>query len=352
MESSIKYIKEYDSLRAIAVIFVIISHSFPNSSIIHKMPFGFIGVSFFFVLSGKLITSILLNAKSSKNTLSNNLKTFYVRRTIRIFPAYYLFLGTCLFLGSIDMKEHYLYFLSYTQNILFFKTANYAGMLSPTWTLAVEEQFYLIWPLFILLIRKKYLKKAIIACIIISPLFRVFAILLAQKYNQSSALNLALMPSNLICLCIGGLLSLLESEESVLLTFIYNKFVPFVALIISLPIIHFTKNGFLVSIMQQVLISILSVWTLYSISANKDYFLNKVLKNKITTYLGKISYGMYLYHTIASVLIFKLFGYSFDSKSDIRLFTYNLLSTITVSSISWFLFEKSINSFKKYISYE
>jgi peptidoglycan/LPS O-acetylase OafA/YrhL len=160
------------------------------------------------------------------------------------------------------------------------------------------------------------------------------------------------MPSNLICLCIGGLLSLLESEESVLLTFIYNKFVPFVALIISLPIIHFTKNGFLVSIMQQVLISILSVWTLYSISANKDYFLNKVLKNKITTYLGKISYGMYLYHTIASVLIFKLFGYSFDSKSDIRLFTYNLLSTITVSSISWFLFEKSINSFKKYISYE
>lgn len=348
-----RYIKEFDTLRFFAVTLVIISHSFPNVAWVHKIPLGMIGVSFFFVLSGKLITSILLYEKNNLTTnLGIKLKTFYIRRALRIFPAYYLFLFLVFLLGNEDLKNNLIYYLSYFQNILFFKRVEYSGALSPTWTLAVEEQFYLLWPLFILIIASKRLYGYTIAIILLSPLFRIAVTIVCKYIGQSSGLNLALMPSNLICLCSGALLAYVEYYKKYLLMTLQKAVFVLVPLVVFLPLIVITKNGFIESIIYQILISVVSVWLLNVIANNGQNFMVKLLNNKVANYLGKISYGLYLYHTIAIAVVAKLLGVNFNFGTNIFFnFIIDYLVLILFASVSWFLFEKPISNLKKYFCY-
>lgn len=349
-----RYIKEYDSLRFFAVLLVIISHGFPNTAWLHKIPLGMIGVSFFFVLSGKLITSILLQERDNENNnVWQKLKVFYIRRSLRIFPAYYLFLLLNLYLNNPELKQHFLYFIFYLQNILFFKTVQYAGALSPTWTLAVEEQFYLLWPFFILLIKPKYLKSLILISILISPIFRVVVTVVCKAFNQSSGLNLALMPSNLICLAGGGLLAFFEYKKHYIIQKLLDIKIPLASIIIFIPAIIIIKNQFAESILYQIIITILSIWLLNYIANSSNHKSFVFLKNRVTTYLGRISYGLYLYHTVALTLIVRIFSNKliFTISSDLGNFFVEMIALVLFSSVSWFCFEKPINSLKKHFKY-
>ena len=121
------YIKQLDSVRAIAVILVIITHWFPETNKLNIYTSIFNGVDIFFVLSGFLITRILLqnrlDAKSSTVTKSAVVKNFFVRRILRIFPIYYLLIFLLLVFASTtgtDIKNSFPYFLTYTANIYFY----------------------------------------------------------------------------------------------------------------------------------------------------------------------------------------------------------------------------------------
>jgi hypothetical protein len=154
------YRPDVDGLRAIAVIAVVIFHAFPS-----LLPGGFVGVDMFFVISGYLITGLLIRENAEG---SLKLSTFYARRIKRIFPALLLVLTCCLAAGWIFLTSEEYYSLgkytaggaAFLNNFMFWKAAGYfdsAAITKPLlhlWSLAIEEQFYLVWPLMILAIFK------------------------------------------------------------------------------------------------------------------------------------------------------------------------------------------------------
>src|ERR1700682_626933 len=153
-EFRLGYRPELDGVRGISILLVLLLHFTPK-----LMPGGYFGVDIFFVLSGFLITSLLLQEWARKNSIS--LKDFYIRRALRLGPGlavYLLLVGAyaCVFLDKGNARGMYLGIvltLSYISNwVMAFKPDFLPGLLAITWSLAVEEQFYLVWPLILSLL--------------------------------------------------------------------------------------------------------------------------------------------------------------------------------------------------------
>ena len=167
-----------DGLRAIAFLLVFALHT-------DYLQIGWVGVSLFFVLSGFLITGILLDMKKSFSSKDYFIK-FYGRRFLRIFPLYYFYLLLIVLLTtwliSIPFRPRYMqivldqiwYAVFYVYDF-FFATASFqqSRFLDHFWSLSVEEQFYIFWPLLILLVPEKWLKKLFISFIVLGPAFRL-----------------------------------------------------------------------------------------------------------------------------------------------------------------------------------
>jgi len=167
-----------DGLRAVAFLLVFAFHT-------NYLDIGWIGVQFFFVLSGFLITGILLDMKKSLSPSRYFIK-FYGRRFLRIFPLYYFYLilmsGVVAWLIAISYRpaymqifQHQVWYAVFYIYDLFFGTifVKYSYFLDHFWSLSVEEQFYVFWPLLILLVPEKWLKKLFIAIIGLAPIFRI-----------------------------------------------------------------------------------------------------------------------------------------------------------------------------------
>jgi len=181
-----------DGLRGTAILMVIACHvrvestaSYFDRGLLHALDFGQHGVDLFFVLSGFLITGILLDSKGSPSYF----RTFYLRRTLRIFPLYYLYLGLRLLLiptlaqrlhvpssPLIAAQSHGAFFWLYGSNLLsfFYPDASIGGGLMHLWSLAVEEQFYLVWPLLIFFVPRRALTCVCIAVILGGAALRVY----------------------------------------------------------------------------------------------------------------------------------------------------------------------------------
>jgi peptidoglycan/LPS O-acetylase OafA/YrhL len=165
-----------DGLRAISILCVIYGHllfapSFTARALVSLVNPAGLGVRLFFVISGFLITSILLKERAQTGTIS--LRRFYYRRLLRIFPAYYVFLA-CVFalawLGVIALeRSDFFYTLTYTFNM---KGRQDTWWVGHTWSLAVEEQFYLLWPLVLQRCRRSTALKVALASAFIPPIAR------------------------------------------------------------------------------------------------------------------------------------------------------------------------------------
>jgi peptidoglycan/LPS O-acetylase OafA/YrhL len=174
----LNYRREIDGLRALAIVPVIVFHFFPS-----KFPLGYLGVDLFFVISGYLITRIMIDKHETKTF---SFRDFYVRRARRILPATLsVLIVTSLFsiglLSSTDLlryTESLVATLSFVANIYFWRTGGYFGTndeLKPLlnmWSLGVEEQFYLIFPIVLFaifrVIRKRQFQLLAIACLAVS----------------------------------------------------------------------------------------------------------------------------------------------------------------------------------------
>ena len=173
---TVQHMAQLDTLRAFAVIGVLATHYMPTSRFAGYYAMG--GVRLFFVLSGFLITSILLKSRSimesGKQLPRFTLFRFYVRRFLRIFPLYYFVLAVAAIADVTNVRETLLWNVTYLSNVYFFTRGHWAGPVSHFWSLAVEELFYLVWPWLILFTPRRFLMRLIICLIIIGPLFRIW----------------------------------------------------------------------------------------------------------------------------------------------------------------------------------
>jgi len=155
------HIKGLDALRAIAVLMVMISHFLEGSSFIYSLNLGHFGVMLFFMLSGFLISRIILNEKRKNTPLKTFLKAFYARRALRIFPLFYLAIGVFSILG-IGFGDFIWWHITYTTNFLLAKIGS-GFMGTHFWSLAVEEQFYLLYPAVLFAIPRKSERKLLVS---------------------------------------------------------------------------------------------------------------------------------------------------------------------------------------------
>lgn len=294
-----KYIKQLDSLRAIAVVLVIISHWIPANYMINRIPNGAIGVDMFFVLSGFLITRILFNSRNKAELLhtptSKLVKNFYIRRTLRIFPIYYLVIFLLLIFHQstgTNIQSAFLYFATYTSNFYFYRIQGWEGMLSHLWSLAVEEQFYLIWPWIILFLNKKYFLPVILCFIGIG--------IVSQIIMSDVPISTVLTFTCFDAFGLGALLSWQLTFKPHTLKRFYAGLSIGTVLILALYIFGITHNQW-AFIPIRTAVSVGALWLItyiiVSLGTGKLRF-KFIFNNSVLIFLGKISYGLYLYHNI------------------------------------------------------
>ena len=300
----INYRPEIDGLRAIAVVLVIIYHAEIIISDYVLFRGGFIGVDIFFVISGYLITSIIF--KELLHTDNFLFKRFYERRIRRLFPVFiFIILATIPIswlyltpLAFVDFSKSVLYSIGFTSNLYFYfsgqEYAALSGFYKPflhTWSLSVEEQYYLLFPFIFFLIFKffkKYLIAIIIFLFIISLVFADFG---SRNFNS---LNFYILPSRIWELLFGSIIFYLEFKKKIPRIKILNLTLPLVGIIlIGWSALYFNHNLRHPSLYT--LIPVFGAGIIICFS-NKDDIFNKLLSTKIFVGTGLISYSLYLWH--------------------------------------------------------
>ncbi|MFO0807411.1 MAG: acyltransferase [Gemmataceae bacterium] len=154
-KSVLAHMPQIDGLRTLAVGLVVVQHSF---TALDAWPLGFLGVRLFFVISGFLITAGLLATRGEIDdglgTTVDGIRNFYLRRSLRIFPIYYLLLIAVAVFGNADVRSRLVWLFTYLTNYDIVLRGNYDAPINHLWSLAVEEQFYLVWPWLILFVRR------------------------------------------------------------------------------------------------------------------------------------------------------------------------------------------------------
>lgn len=350
-----KFYPKLDSLRAIAVLLVIVSHWFSDEHFLNRYTSnGTIGVTLFFVLSGFLITGILLNYKTNLSTdikgIGKALKVFYWRRSLRIFPIYYLLLFCLLIIHLAPFKGAFWWHFFYASNVYFWLQGSFQGSFSHFWSLAVEEQFYLIWPILILVISVRKLMGLFLIGILAAVLYRLLFI------SESNEMARFLLPGSIDSFAIGAIFAMIK-KGMLKISYKLNEvkaqwLLGFVFFILSqtcmnLPLPKNWNLSFYLS-----LLSLSFGWMILACcnvneSNSKSFF----LENRILMYLGKISYGLYLYHNFIPYFYdFKVPGLpAFASLYIAQFMRFGML--ISIASISWFFIEKPLLRFKNKISF-
>jgi peptidoglycan/LPS O-acetylase OafA/YrhL len=211
------YVPEVDALRALAMSAVIAFHC-------GLMPFGWMGVWLFFVISGFAVTTSLLAGEERGNALGTTIKRFYFRRVVRIWPVYMAFiLGNVLVLLAIGRTEPLSdlpWLLTFTHNLrMIFKTYtpdNAWGGFEHLWTLAVEQQFYLVFPLLLLLRGKRARGLSLLGVILAAPLIRALVAAAAAAHGwdniQTAFAAYAFAPAHFDAFAAGSLIALFRTE--------------------------------------------------------------------------------------------------------------------------------------------
>ena len=291
---SFKYLPELDALRAVAVIMTLLAHFSPI-----EIPYMWYGVPIFFTISGFLITSILLNSINKQNGINKItiIKNFMIRRALRLFPIYYIFILTFWlaknYLHLQLWKDEFTpYFFTYTPNFIIFKIgANNASCFAHLWSLGVEEQFYLFWPWLILYPSKKIRLPIIIFMMIFSCLFVVFY----YKVDQIKALPFA----NFHTLGVGALLACFYTEKTNTLYWL-KKFRQVIFLFtfshLVVVLIYFNQSSAIWHLYREVSLCACTFSIVLCSIYGWTGFIKYFTQNRQIQYLGTISYGIYLYH--------------------------------------------------------
>jgi peptidoglycan/LPS O-acetylase OafA/YrhL len=336
-----KKIPQLDALRGLAVLLVLLHNTnvYPFWRFVSDN--GWMGVDLFFALSGFLITGILLDTKQQAEYFKN----FYARRCLRIWPLYY---SALLFMFVIvpilrpseapaifaPRSSPWWAYLFYLQNFLVPIPSMATGLLGVTWSLAVEEQFYLCWPLVVRFCTEPQLRRIALGVICLSPVLRL--------YLSLHGVNIY---SNTFCrldgLMAGALLALVVRSAN----FSPSKFVSraWIVFLVSAPLalvietFHARWIGFSAIVAASISLVYLALFS-------PQKWLRAILTNRFLVYTGTISYGIYLLEKIP-----------LDAAKTLHLDRHPFLAlaittaaTFAVASLSWRLLEQPFLRLKRY----
>ena len=312
-----KHIPALDGIRGLAVLIVVIFHAgsgaHSSNALIrifgNAIQIGWIGVTLFFVLSGFLITGILWDSRGADHWYRN----FYMRRILRIFPLYYLalviILAASLILGNLaQTASHIWVFALYLQNVPRLSRIG-AGFSSPFnlyhfWSLAVEEQFYLIWPFLLRFRSISQMKYLCLGTFLFSLLFRVIGL-----WSVRSATPFA---DFLFChageLALGAWIAMISREPA------WHRMAPTLARLSPLFLLAFLATCMPTRSFRSTdnwvftlgLSFITLFWGSVVIAALQPGVISHMMQARWLRRLGGISYGVYVYHVLLGTIFFHL----------------------------------------------
>ena len=304
---------------------------------------GQTGVDLFFVLSGFLITGILLDSKQSPNFLRN----FYARRFLRIFPLYYGALAV-IYIGApllrlapwVDVSKS-LWFWLYLQNIpLTFFPASAAGP-NHFWSLAVEEQFYLAWPLIVLATSRKTLLRVVGAAVVVSVLTRVALPQYATFYFTLARVD---------GLAIGAGIAILWRDRRRLASLVrFARSALFIIgpVMVGAQLAMSGRHNFALQVVKSTLISLVygSVLVLVT-TQSAGRLVERILSAPAMRSIGRYSYGMYVIHPF-------LLGWfrSLGLPYSVAGLLVTVMATYLAAMICWHAFEKRFLELKSHFDY-
>ncbi len=360
--------KGLTSFRALAFFAIFLYHINPGPGYL-GLQAGYLGVQAFFVLSGFLLTPILIEMKANLNK-KDFFVHFYGRRALRIFPLYYSYLAL---VAVISVSAIYLYgpsgtiplqrfigqlpwTMTYTYD--FFHASDH---FQPTpftthfWSLAVEEQFYLVWPLAIFFISTKHLKNFLLLVIMAGPLMRFFSVMIFDAHILSTLrqtdLAIYILPfSHVDAFAIGGYLSLYGKSRPIYLVWLSILLVLMLGIIASwlstrqiqwdqLGYGPFMKDSYKY-VWGYTLVNLMFAYVL--VHVRDKTFMPALFENRLLVYLGTISYGLYVFHFPVVWLVYStMYRLPVIVQQSIT-----LMVTVIISMVSYEFMEKRMINLK------
>jgi peptidoglycan/LPS O-acetylase OafA/YrhL len=353
------YFKNLNSLRFIAALIVLLSHVgqlvnvfgvTENFKPVYTSPIqGELGVILFFALSGFLITYLLLAEQKINDTI--NVKAFYIRRALRIWPLYFLTIILAIFVFPFI---NFLVFKGYDAAViwtglswkLFFYcifmpniVMDFLGFIpyaTHSWTIGAEEQFYFLWPL---LFKKVRNKMAIFAGVLIVYLLLYYLLRYFPNENKYSKIGFLIWSRYPIsCMAIGGLYAYLAFIKNTAAEKIKSiLFTVWVQLLMVLVLVLMALTGYYFKFFNNEIYALLLGYQVYNLAVNPKPVFS--LENRLLNYLGKISYGLYMFHPLAIVCAIKL-CLLLQYTHSYLLYPLAVVIAVALSAVSYRFFEK------------
>jgi peptidoglycan/LPS O-acetylase OafA/YrhL len=330
-----KRIPQLDGLRGIAILMVFLYHAF-------QVPVFWSGVDLFFILSGYLITGILLGLKEKNTGESFDRRigrSFYVRRACRILPPFIAFLVLVTVFFPVPWSRIWYWYAFFDANFASATHHDPVRAMVPLWSLGVEEQFYFVWPWVVLFASQKTLKRIALGIVLTAPVLRA----ICTPVFSSQWPIYALTPFRADTLACGALIAVLAHTDTAWIRRNHYRAAWCAsaagAIFIMLSAGHsfrWTANSELFNTLGYSLIVAIFGGTLVYTLGSREGFVYSILSTRPLRYLGLISYAFYLYHWGVLILL--------EQHTHISIFVYPLSFAITgaIAAISWHFFETPI----------
>lgn len=335
---------QIDALRFIAAFGVINFHWAARLKLDVDMSFGPYRVPLLLVLSGFLITSILLKIKDRSDNKVSALKTFFTKRALRILPVYYLFLLLVWCMQDTGLMRHLPYFVSLTSNLASFSGLQvYTSSTTHLWNISVLEQFYFCFPWVIVLIGKNQEIRLALLMILAGTIIRTYGF-------ATGIQNLNLLPFTNFDYLGGGILLavLIRRKENSLHQWLHQTATVMTLLFLLLAYLFFQfSKGWASSFGYNLATLLFCCCLIYKASVGFTGVIGRVLEFQPLVFLGRISYGLYIYHMASPFFLRRIllklqigldYGYT--------LYVVNLVFLLLLCIASWYLFEKPITQIR------
>lgn len=358
-------IKGLDGLRGVAVVAVMVHHYWPTPN--QWSYLGATGVDLFFVLSGFLITWILLSLRDRPR--GRVLLAFALRRILRLAPPWFILLFGLYLLGYPELRsgEALYWAQAYLINVFMVIRGNWAGHISHGWSLAVEEQFYLIWPWLMLLVHRRFLSPLMVALLVSAPVWGAFCLWsLAPEVGETRAyFAYFMLPIGCFDRLAGG----------ALLAYLYVFKAPgvmeevagmglllgIIVLFLHFPLFLWPHGGGLAasatSPVWSTAVGLVFMWVVTHVvlASGEGSPVLRILEWRPLAYVGQVSYGIYLYHHPLVWVRDELLGLSevwpptFGWRLLLGVLT--AMASVGLASVSWFALERPLGRLKRFIPY-